>query len=106
MRDAASCKTTDIVITQEIVGVVHGDVLQFEVTINNTCYCMQTMVMVYCGGFHTMDYPDPAVFEMLDTWTCIINHGLPVYWNTPLTFRYTWMRPSHFPIMGSDVLCP
>ncbi|KAL4192007.1 hypothetical protein AMTRI_Chr06g191840 [Amborella trichopoda] len=100
------CKTTDIAITQKIDGVVEGDILRFEATINNTCYCPQEKVMVYCKGFNTKDYPDPVVLEMLDPGTCVINQGLPVYFNKPLKFTYTWMSPSHFPLMSSHVLCP
>ncbi|KAL4192004.1 hypothetical protein AMTRI_Chr06g191820 [Amborella trichopoda] len=100
-----ACKTMDIVITQKILGVVQGDVLRFEATINNTCSCPQEKIMAYCKGFNTENYPDPAVLAIFPP-TCLINQGLPVYFNTPLKFTYTWMSPSHFPLMSSHVLCP
>ncbi|KAL4192000.1 hypothetical protein AMTRI_Chr06g191780 [Amborella trichopoda] len=104
--DYPPCKIRDILITQEIVGVVHGDIPQFEVTINNTCYCDQDGVLVYCAGFETMEEPDPTIFTMVSTSICLINQGLTIYEGSPLTFRYAWWRPSHFPLITSHVLCP
>ncbi|KAL0407623.1 UNVERIFIED_CONTAM: Hydroxyproline O-galactosyltransferase HPGT3 [Sesamum radiatum] len=61
----------------------------WKVIVGNKCSCAFEEVKLFCAGFQSIKTINSSVISKSEN-LCLVNHGLPIYPNTEVTFTYAW----------------
>ncbi|KAF5743335.1 hypothetical protein HS088_TW09G01402 [Tripterygium wilfordii] len=66
---------------------------EWTVTVTNNCICAQSRIILYCGGFQSVEHVNPAILNKQGD-NCILVHGTSLPASASVTFSYAWDSPA------------
>ncbi|OEL32205.1 hypothetical protein BAE44_0006776 [Dichanthelium oligosanthes] len=92
-----ACKLSDLHISVVKTGKVVSGQPEYQVTIDNQCWCAQASVRVSCaGGLRSAEPVDESKIRAEDGGVCLVNDGLPIPKGLPVVFTGAWNTAPNF----------
>ncbi|KAJ8504996.1 hypothetical protein OPV22_005882 [Ensete ventricosum] len=99
----ASCRPSDITISQTRTGSIVEGKPEYEVMVSNNCKCLQSQVLLQCYGLSSVEPVNRHAIRSVDEERCIVGDGRPISRRTPVKFKYAWMTPQDFPVISTQI---
>ncbi|RRT64304.1 hypothetical protein B296_00030240 [Ensete ventricosum] len=99
----ASCRPSDITISQTRTGSIVEGKPEYEVMVSNNCKCLQSQVLLQCYGLSSVEPVNRHAIRPVDEERCIVGDGRPISRRTPVKFKYAWMTPQDFPVISTQI---